>query len=681
MNTLPGTDLSWLQRALQVLALRLRHEVALTRTLRGDGRQEGFLGLLLGADEAEAMLAEASGRLRASGTAVSAAALNELEEQLEAWVEQADDPFCRLVRALQLDHAETRLLLVACAPSLDSRYGAVYGYLNDDMTRRHLTPELAQRLLGDHGTGLAQLRVLLAETGRLAGHRALLPVEGTPWIQAALRPDPLLLDRVLGLEPALPGLRIGWGPPSDTAPGEAAEPGKAAVPAQIWQAVDQPDGRGARSALAAAGTGGILLLTPGDLPADPHQLSAALGSALGSALREARLRGLLPVLRGFDQAPPGTLQQLAAALRPPAMVLCDNPVAWQDARLAAAPAPAPLTRGQALAGLLAGRRADSPEYRGWLARLLRLDPLVLGGLLAADPDEAQLRQAIRDRLGRPLEHLADRLASDYTLDDLVLPARTAAALRELVHWHATVPTVRDDWGFGTVFGRGSGTTALFKGPSGTGKTMAAAALGHALQLPVFRVNLAGLVSKYIGETEKNLDRLFDAADGSDVVLFFDEADAIFGKRSEVHDAHDRYANLETAYLLQRIERHAGLSILASNLHQNIDDAFIRRLDAVIEFPAPSPAARRDIWQRLRRGRAPLADDVDLGQLAERFELTGGEIRNCALAAAHLAAAEGTGITMDTLMRAIARELAKAGKPIRRDDFGEHYAAARTGREG
>lgn len=667
MNQLPGTELTWLQRALQVLALRLRHEVALTRALRGDGRQEGFLGLLLSADEAEAMLAEASGRLRASGTAASAAALDELEQQLEAWIGQSEDPFCQVVRALGLDAEETQLLLLACAPSLDARYGSAYGYLNDDMARRHLTPELALRLLGPREAGLPALRTMLGAAGRLAGGGVLLPADGTPWIQAAIRPDLQLLDRLLGLRPAPTGLRIGWRPPAD-----------AASPAQphVWEAAEMPDGQGARRALAAAGAAGVQLLAPEDFTTGAQQLPVAITSAL----REARLDGLLPVLRGFDDLPPAVLQHLAAALRPPVVVLCANPVAWQDARLAAVPAPEPLSRSDTLDGLLAGRRADSPALRGWLERLLRLDPLVLGGLLAADPDAQQLRREIRERLGRPLEHLADRLASDYTLEDLVVPARTGTALRELVDWHATGPTVRDAWGFGAVFGRGSGTTALFKGPSGTGKTMAAAALGNALQLPVFRVNLAGLVSKYIGETEKNLDRLFEAADGSDVVLFFDEADAIFGKRSEVHDAHDRYANLETAYLLQRIERHAGLSILASNLHQNIDDAFVRRLDAVIEFPAPARAARQEIWQRLHLGRAPLAPDVDLDLLSERFELTGGEIRNCALAAAHLAAAEGTGITMATLMRAVARELAKAGKPIRRNDFGEHYATARTGSE-
>ncbi|MCW4464552.1 ATP-binding protein [Glutamicibacter sp. MNS18] len=675
MKEAPGSTADWLGQALRVLALALRHEVALARTLRGDGHTEGFMGLLLSADEAEALLAEASGRLRVSGTAACAATLAGLEAQLDAARRTASsDPFCTLAQHLGLDDQASDLLLLACAPALDARFGTVYGYLNNDMARRYLTPELACRVLEHRGATLGSIRAQLGEDSALGRCGALQVGTERPWIQAPIRLDELLLDRLLGLPghgfpPAAGGI------PLPLAAGTTGSPPPAAG---IWLAADTPDGSGALTALQAAQAlaDGLLLLEPEQFTSQPAEMLPWLRSAL----REATLNRLLPVLRGFDTLPPALRTRIAGLLRPPVLILAQSPAAWQDAQLRCDPLPGTtLTRAEAVDLLLAAYPHGSEPLRGWLSRLQRLDPLVLGLLLQTHRDEAQLRAALRQRLGQPLAKLADQLTVGYTMDDLVLPPRTRQALVELATWHGTAQVVREQWRFGQVFGRGSGTTALFKGPSGTGKTMAAAAVGDALGLPVFRVNLAGLVSKYIGETEKNLDRLFDAADGSDVVLFFDEADAIFGKRSEVHDAHDRYANLETAYLLQRIERHAGICILASNLHQNIDEAFVRRLDLVVDFPAPSQAARKRIWQRLNQGLAPLDERIDFDLLAERFELTGGEIRNCVLAAAHLAAADGAVITMDLLMASIARELAKAGKPIRRTDFGEHYTHSRTGK--
>ncbi|WP_145963000.1 ATP-binding protein, partial [Mangrovicoccus ximenensis] len=191
--------------------------------------------------------------------------------------------------------------------------------------------------------------------------------------------------------------------------------------------------------------------------------------------------------------------------------------------------------------------------------------------------------------------------------------------------------------------------------------MAAGAVARALGLPLFRVDLAGMVSKYIGETEKNLDRLFAAADHADVVLFFDEADAIFGQRSEVQDSHDRYANLEVSYLLQRLEAFEGVSILATNLAQNIDAAFLRRIDMVVEFPAPSASDRRALWARGLAGGVPAEEEIDLDLLAG-FELTGGEIRNCWLWAAHLAARQGGPVGTFRLLQAVWAELAKQGRP-------------------
>jgi SpoVK/Ycf46/Vps4 family AAA+-type ATPase len=220
-----------------------------------------------------------------------------------------------------------------------------------------------------------------------------------------------------------------------------------------------------------------------------------------------------------------------------------------------------------------------------------------------------------------------------------------------------------EWGFGRKLSGGKGVNALFAGSSGTGKTMAAEVIANELGLDLYKIDLSSVVSKYIGETEKNLERIFDAAEHADAILFFDEADAIFGKRSEVHDAHDRYANIEVAYLLQRMEQYEGISLLATNLRQNMDEAFVRRLAFIIHFPFPDEESRRRIWTGIWPEEITLDEDVDLGQLARQYKLSGGNIKNVALAAAFLAAPEGGCVTMSHLLQSVRREYQKTGKVL------------------
>ena len=227
-------------------------------------------------------------------------------------------------------------------------------------------------------------------------------------------------------------------------------------------------------------------------------------------------------------------------------------------------------------------------------------------------------------------------------------------------------TVFGTWGFAAE--PSAGVVALFAGPSGTGKTLAAEVVAADLGVDLYKVDLANLVSKYIGETEKNLGRVFDVAEASNLALFFDEADALMGKRSAVSDAHDRYANIEVAYLLQRLERYEGLAVLASNLANNIDPAFVRRFHVVVEFPVPGPAERLRIWQRCLPALVPLDRDVDLERLANEVEISGGTIRNAALGAAFLAADGGHPIAMETLVRAVQREMQKIGRLVTASDL-------------
>jgi SpoVK/Ycf46/Vps4 family AAA+-type ATPase len=225
------------------------------------------------------------------------------------------------------------------------------------------------------------------------------------------------------------------------------------------------------------------------------------------------------------------------------------------------------------------------------------------------------------------------------------------------------PVVYDEWGFGRKLALGKGLNALFAGESGTGKTMAADIMAGELGQDLYKIDLSMLVSKYIGETEKNLNRVFSEAATSNAILFFDEADAIFGKRSEVKDSHDRYANIEISYLLQRMEAYDGVVILATNMRGNLDEAFTRRLHFIVEYPFPEAADREIIWQVNFPAETPVAEDVDFGLLARRFRLAGGNIRNIILASAFLSSEKDEVVGMKHLLHASRREYQKIGRLI------------------
>ena len=287
--------------------------------------------------------------------------------------------------------------------------------------------------------------------------------------------------------------------------------------------------------------------------------------------------------------------------------------------------------------------------------------LVASALTATGGD---LDAAVRRLAAGHIDQLALRVRPTRGWDDIVLDDDRRALLREVVARYQHRLTVFDEWGFDPRPSKG--VTALFAGPSGTGKTLAAEIIAGTLGLDLYKIDLAQLVSKYIGETEKNLSKVFESAGASNVVLFFDEAEALLGKRSQVSDARDRYANIEVAYLLQRLERYDGLVILATNLASNLDTAFLRRIHVSIQFPMPEAAERRQIWCRSIPPGAP-AGDIDLDFLAEEFELSGGSIRNTALTAAFLAADDDKPMSMPHVVIALQRELQKLGRLVPGDE--------------
>lgn len=282
-----------------------------------------------------------------------------------------------------------------------------------------------------------------------------------------------------------------------------------------------------------------------------------------------------------------------------------------------------------------------------------------------------LSDAAYAQITQKLGHQATVIKKKHTLDELVLPVPQKDALIRACNQIKYKHVVYDEWKLKNTILYGRGLSMLFTGPPGTGKTMAAQVIANELHLEIYRVDLSQIVSKYIGETEKNLAEIFDSAKKSNVILLFDETDALFGKRTEVKDSHDKHANLETAYLLQKMEEYDGITIMTTNLSENLDNAFFRRISYVVHFPLPDEKSRKMIWQKIYPKEAPLSQDVDFDFLAKKFEISGGNIKNVVITSTFMAASEGKKIEMKHILKAIEYEIKKQGKMISKNDFGEY----------
>jgi hypothetical protein len=304
---------------------------------------------------------------------------------------------------------------------------------------------------------------------------------------------------------------------------------------------------------------------------------------------------------------------------------------------------------------------------GDLATQFDLSATRIRAVAAQSKSPDDVWNACRAQARPRLDDLAQRIETRAGWDELVLPAAQLAMLREVAAQVRQRAKVYETWGFAQKCARGLGVSALFAGASGTGKTLAAEVLGNELRLDLYRIDLSQVVSKYIGETEKNLRRVFDAAEEGGAILLFDEADALFGKRSEVKDSHDRYANIEVSYLLQRMEAYRGLAILTTNMKDALDPAFLRRIRFVVQFPFPDAAERIEIWRRMLPAQMPV-DELDVNKLA-KLHVAGGNIRNIALHAAFLAADANEPVRMGHVLRAARTEYAKIEKPLTAAEIG------------
>ncbi len=553
---------------------------------------------------------------------------------------------------------ERDVLLLAAGPELDTAFAAACAALAGQASPWPSFGLALARLPDAHWGALAP-------SGPLRWWRLVEPGAG-PLLAAPLQVDECILHVLAGvpqIDARLLGLATPWAGDAAHAPSQA---GVVAAVASAWRherkvAIRAPEDAGASSALAAAAASlGLALfrMRAADIPppVTERQALARLWS------RQAALDGCALVI-GVEDAD-GTEQERAAAellmrVQGPAAVLGREalPVAPGTLRLELARP----TRAEQAAFWGEVAPGLAPHLREQLAAQFDLGPEGIEAASTAAHGAEDVWDACRRQSAAPLEGLADRIVPEAVWDDLILPPPQEAVLREIAGQARGRATVLDGWGFRARLRRGLGVSALFCGPSGTGKTLAAEVLAGALSLDLVRIDLSAVVSKYIGETEKNLRRIFDAAESGGAVLLFDEADALFGKRTEVKDSHDRYANIEVSYLLQRMEAYRGLAILTSNMKDALDLAFLRRLAFVVDFPFPGPDERERLWRRAMPGTAPV-EALDFRRLAQ-LSLAGGHIRNVALGAAYLAADAGEPIRMVHLLHAARRECAKLDRPL------------------
>jgi len=624
-------------------------------------------------------------------------------------------PLPRLGQLFGLSPWELQAIVICLAPELRRRYDRLYAYLQDDITRKRPSVDLVLDLLCDSEIERWQAQRLLTEGSALirAGLLEMLDdpysPSGSTGLARFLRLDPRIRGFVLGdnwVDPRL-GVRARMEPVPDSATEPHLDPAVIRAVADLIKShlspgknqrrplvvrLSGPTGSGKRelavracsqlpipvlradlAGLAGAPAAaelvrlafrdGLLLqsavyLCHAELLAGPdgRELQAALDSAIADF-------GWLVFLSGdsAEMAETGLDGALVASVELPAPGVPVRKAAWQQH--------------------LARRDLGPPDWAEPLAARFQLTPgRIRAAADMADADRmmrpgranltledlmAACRRQSRHRLGE----LAVKIEQVRGWADLVLPDATLGQLHELCDQIRFQHQVHDTWGFRRTLGQGSGVTALFSGPPGTGKTMAAEVIAGDVGLDLYAVDLSTAVSKYIGETEKNLARIFHEAQVSNAIILFDEADALFGKRTQVTDSHDRYANIETSYLLQRLDAYAGTVILATNMRQNLDDAFTRRLRFLIDFTFPDEAHRLRIWRSLVPPQAPLSPDVDFAQLAREFPLAGGNIKNVVLNAAFLAAADGGTIGFRHLLHGTRREFDKVGKVWTGNDTG------------
>ncbi len=715
-------SLQHLLAELERIDLLIAAQVARARRLHGDDEQ--FRGLYISEEEIDGLLRQPTGRPR---WARAPTTLNELgpaldkidslnrsrkEESVRRGIELRLD---RVQHSFGLDAFEVDALLVCLAVEMDLRYEKLYAYLNDDVTKKRPSVELVLNLLAPSAEAAFGARRYFTADAPLFRNDLLTLGEDPS------NPHPPLLAKQIGVDARMVRYVLG----SDVlderirAFSYLSDPGSQPRAILVDEAVRQRLARFLRN----RGVGPVIAHLIGPYGVGKQDTAHAVCKDLGMQLlvfdlahlsgdaagsgsrtfelvqREARVQQAAVYWKNFDallsEDKRGSLIAFLGALaNRPALTFLAGEGPWEpnealrDARLVRLELRKPSSADRlriwstvlngdcridsdvdlaALAGKFKFTGGQIRDAAAMAVNLACLRDSETAGVSAVD-----LHGACRFHSNQKLSRLARKITPKYKWGDIVLPADRVEQLREICNHVKYRERVYGEWGFDQKLSLGKGLSVLFSGPSGTGKTMAAEIIAGALGLELYKIDLSTVVSKYIGETEKNLSRIFDEAETSNAILFFDEADALFGKRSEVKDSHDRYANIEIGYLLQRMEEYEGVVILATNLRKNMDEAFVRRLQFTVEFPFPNEQDRRRIWEGIWPSDTPRDPALDIDFMARRFEITGGNIRNIALAAAFLAADDGNIVTMNHVMHGTKREFQKMGKVVTEGEFGAAF---------
>lgn len=630
-------------------------------------------------------------------------------------------PWYRLTKTFQLSRIEQEILLLALAPEIDIKYETLYAYLNNDVSRKWLTCELALRVLASSRSQRIDYRPFLLPQAKLFRHGILrlLPPPGDPprWLPSGVAVSPTITSFLLNQPAVGPELslsaevrdsRRSWSevPVQDAAKTllqNIARHWKTAAPASpppilVFEG-RSGSGRTVSAEALAHDFGCALLII--NLEAARSTGESCLKLSQFLSLHQ-QLYQVIPYIvhgelladkEGHPVPEANVLLEALADTTRPAVISSAPGVPWQQlmkrrrfttvafSDLSSADRVSVWKTAAAHAGIQISENTLRTVADCFVLTPGQIERAVAAVFqrrsLAGEVDEEPIEEAIcmaaaRDQSDQGLAQLASKVRTVQSWSDLVLPQPTLAHLETITAAIRSRSTIYETWGFGERLGIGKGFKILFSGPSGTGKTLTAGVMARDLGWDLYKIDLSAVVSKYIGETEKNLDRIFRAAHCSNAILFFDEADALFGKRSEVKDAHDRYANIEVAYLLQKLEEHEGVVILATNLSKNIDDAFSRRMHHVVRFSPPGAADRERLWRGMFPKQAPLDRSIDFNFIADQFSFSGGEIKNITLDAAFRAAAEGGIITMAHLLHAIAQHLLKEGRAPTVADFRQFY---------
>jgi ATPases of the AAA+ class len=715
---------SWdhLSDELQRLDLLIRLQLLRQRRTQPPNPLDQFRGLVVTETEVASLLAGSADSAGEDDDKIEedalVAVLGEIEREITGRQTSSQQQGIRLSLAhlnelFQLTPLQQNVLLLALAPQLDRKYEKLYAYLQDDVTRKAPTVDLAMTLFLNTREQKMEARSVFDPGAPLLKFKLLQITENdsetTPLLSRQLKLDDRMVNFFLDR------------PCTDARLDRAV---KLVQPKDDFdfRLVKDVDQQRVRTFIHSnSGEANLVVYCRGACRAEKEAFAEAVAGDLGQRLliadlgqliegtvafedalwlagREALLQSAILCLDNFDSlAADNVSSQTRLKLVLDVAKACCRQLflfgrqSWQPRGLLNDsifvelnfPTPDDGDRKQLWEVIADDQFADDVDF-GALASKFHFtrgqiqDAYVAAGDLARFSSNgndkirmADFEAACRAQSSQKLASLTRHVNPKYTWDDIVLPENVLAQLREICQCVSHRYRVLGEWGFGRRLSLGKGVNALFAGPSGTGKTMGTEIIANELGMDLYKIDLSGVISKYIGETEKNLDRIFSAAEETSAILFFDEADALFGKRSEVRDSHDRYANIEISYLLQKMEEYEGLAILATNLRQNMDDAFLRRLQFVVEFPFPDEYHRRRIWEVMFPAEAPY-EGIEFDFLASQFRFAGGNIKNIVLGAAYLAAADGGRITMSHVMRATSRECQKIGRVLKHEDL-EKYS--------